>query len=143
VALALGGDCLADIAMLRAQPELFGPVAFDPVVSRLVTRLAGDAPHALKAIRAARADARAPARAEPSPVPNAAPAVRSTTAHTEVSTAGRFDTPPRRARTTASCPDAAVAEMAGTSAAQKPDSAKGTRLPTAATRTARAPALSP
>jgi len=28
VALALGGDCLADVAMLRAQPELFGPVAW-------------------------------------------------------------------------------------------------------------------
>ncbi len=59
VALALGGDCLADVAMLRAQPELFGPVASDPVVSRLVTRLAADAPRALKAIRAARAAARA------------------------------------------------------------------------------------
>jgi hypothetical protein len=58
VALALGGDCLADVAMLRAQPELFGPVASDPVVSRLVTRLAADAPRALKAIRAARAAAR-------------------------------------------------------------------------------------
>ncbi len=55
VALALGGDCLADIAMLRAQPELFGPVASDPVVSRLVTCLASDAPRALKAIRSARA----------------------------------------------------------------------------------------
>ena len=30
VALALGGDCLADIALLRAEPELFGPVASDP-----------------------------------------------------------------------------------------------------------------
>ena len=58
VALALGGDCLADIAMLRAQPELFGPVASDPVVSRLVTCLASDAPRALKAIRSARAAAR-------------------------------------------------------------------------------------
>jgi hypothetical protein len=58
VALALGGDCLADVALLRAQPELFGPVASDPVVSRLVTRLAADAPRALKAIRAARAAAR-------------------------------------------------------------------------------------
>ena len=54
VAPALGGDCLADAAMLRAQPELFGPVASDPVVSRLVTRLAGDAPAVLKAIRGAR-----------------------------------------------------------------------------------------
>jgi hypothetical protein len=59
VALALGGDCLADVAALRAQPELFGPVASDPVVSRLVTRLAADAPRALKAIRAAWAAARA------------------------------------------------------------------------------------
>src|SRR5262249_55668364 len=58
VALALGGDCLADAAMLRAQPELFGPVASDPVVSRLITALAADAPRSLKAIRAARASAR-------------------------------------------------------------------------------------
>ena len=58
VAVALGGDCLADIGMLRAEPELFGPVASDPVVSRLVARLAGDAPRALKAIRSARAAAR-------------------------------------------------------------------------------------
>jgi hypothetical protein len=58
VAVALGGDCLADVAMLRAQPELAGPVASDPVVSRLVTRLASDVPRALKAIRTARAAAR-------------------------------------------------------------------------------------
>jgi hypothetical protein len=58
VALALGGDCLADVAMLRAEPDLFGPVASDPVVSRLVARLAGDAPRALTALRAARAAAR-------------------------------------------------------------------------------------
>lgn len=58
-ALALGGDCLADVAMLRAEPGLFGPVASDPVVSRLVARLARDAPRVLKAIRAARAAARA------------------------------------------------------------------------------------
>jgi hypothetical protein len=58
VALALGGDCLADVAMLRAQPGLFGPVASDPVVSRLVTGLAAGAPQALKAIRSARAAAR-------------------------------------------------------------------------------------
>ena len=58
VTLALGGDCLADIAVLRAEPALFGPVASDPVVSRLVSRLASDAPRALKAIRSARAAAR-------------------------------------------------------------------------------------
>jgi hypothetical protein len=58
VALAMGGDCLADVAMLRSQPQLFGPVASDPVVSRLITTLAADAPAALTAIRAARAAAR-------------------------------------------------------------------------------------
>ena len=57
-ALALGGDCLADIAVLRAQPALTGPVASDPVVSRLVSSLAGDLPRSLRAIRAARAAAR-------------------------------------------------------------------------------------
>ena len=57
-AVALGGDCLADIAVLREQPDLAGPVASDPVVSRLVRDLAADGPRALKAIRAARAAAR-------------------------------------------------------------------------------------
>jgi Transposase DDE domain group 1 len=58
VAVALGGDCLADAGVLRAEPALFGPVASDPVISRLITRLAADAPAALKAIRSARAGAR-------------------------------------------------------------------------------------
>jgi hypothetical protein len=58
VAVALGGDCLADIGVLRAEPALFGPVASDPVVSRLIARLAADAPAALAAIGAARAAAR-------------------------------------------------------------------------------------
>lgn len=55
--LALGGYCLADIAILRSQPELFGPVASDPTVSHLIDRLAADPARALKAIRAARATA--------------------------------------------------------------------------------------
>jgi DDE family transposase len=58
VAVALGGDCMADAGVLRAEPQLFGPVASDPVISRLVTRLAADSPAALKAIGAARAAAR-------------------------------------------------------------------------------------
>jgi hypothetical protein len=57
-ALALGGDCLADIAVLREQPALAGPVASDPVVSRLVRSLAAGGPRALAAIRGARAAAR-------------------------------------------------------------------------------------
>ncbi len=59
VALAVGGDCLADVAVLRGEPRVFGPVASDPTVSRTITALAADAPRALAAIRAARAAARA------------------------------------------------------------------------------------
>jgi hypothetical protein len=58
VMLALGGDCLADVAVLRNSPELFGPVASDPTVSRLVTALAGAESKALRSIRTARAAAR-------------------------------------------------------------------------------------
>jgi hypothetical protein len=58
VAVALGGDCLADIGVLRAEPELYGPVASDPVVSRTIGALAADPVRAVKAIRAARAQAR-------------------------------------------------------------------------------------
>ena len=57
--LALGGDCLADVAVLRAEPGVYGPVASDPTVSRTVDALAGDAPRVLAAINAARAQARA------------------------------------------------------------------------------------
>lgn len=58
VSLAAGGDCPADVAMLRAQQELFGPVASDPTVSRLVATLAGAGEPALAALRAARAQTR-------------------------------------------------------------------------------------
>ena len=40
VAVALGGDAAADVAVLRAQPGVFGSVASDPTVSRLIGRLA-------------------------------------------------------------------------------------------------------
>jgi len=58
LAVALGGDCLADVGTLRAEPGVFGPVASDPTVSRLVDALAAAGPKALSAIRAARAEAR-------------------------------------------------------------------------------------
>jgi hypothetical protein len=58
VAIALGGDCLADIAVVRAQPELFGLVASDPTVSRLIDALAERPEQAIAAIRATRAAAR-------------------------------------------------------------------------------------
>ncbi|GAA3368522.1 IS1380 family transposase [Streptomyces sannanensis] len=58
LAVALGGDCLADVAMLRAEPALFGPVASDPTVSRLIGTLAAGGKRALTAIRTARAEVR-------------------------------------------------------------------------------------
>lgn len=59
ISLALGGDCLADLALLRTEPALYGPVASDPTVSRAIATLASDAPAALKAINTARARAAA------------------------------------------------------------------------------------
>ncbi len=58
LSLAVGGDCLADIAVLRDQPRVFGAVASDPTVSRLVDTLAADAGKALAAIDSARAATR-------------------------------------------------------------------------------------
>jgi hypothetical protein len=60
-AVALGGDCLADVAAVRAQPELFGSVASDPTVSRVFAALAGDVEDAVAAIRRVHANARAAA----------------------------------------------------------------------------------
>ncbi len=68
-AVALGGDCLADVAVVRAQPDVFGPVASDPTVSRLITALAADVDAALAAIRAARSAARAQIWKRQRPVP--------------------------------------------------------------------------
>jgi hypothetical protein len=58
-AVALGGDCLADVAAVRSQPEVFGPVASDPTVSRVFTALATDVDEAVAVIRQVRAKARA------------------------------------------------------------------------------------
>lgn len=58
VAIVLGGDCLADLAVVRAQPDLSGHVASDPTISRLIATLAADAPAVLVALRDARATAR-------------------------------------------------------------------------------------
>ncbi len=59
ISVAIGGDCLADIAQVRAEPAVFGTVASDPTVSRLIDTLASDAPAALAAINNARATVRA------------------------------------------------------------------------------------
>jgi hypothetical protein len=59
ITVALGGDCAADIAVLRAQPGMFGSVASDPTVSRTIDYLADAGLDAADAIRAARGLARA------------------------------------------------------------------------------------
>jgi Transposase DDE domain group 1 len=58
VMLADGGDCLSDLAALRDQPQLFGPVASTPTAWRVIERAAQD-PDGLARLRAARAHARA------------------------------------------------------------------------------------
>ena len=40
VCVALGGRCLSDLSLLRCGKEVFGPVASDPTVSRLIGALA-------------------------------------------------------------------------------------------------------
>ena len=59
ISVAIGGDCLADIAQVRSEPAVFGKVASDPTVSRLIDTLASNAPAALAAINSARAAVRA------------------------------------------------------------------------------------
>ncbi|TWE10278.1 IS1380 family transposase [Rudaeicoccus suwonensis] len=61
ITLALGGDCLADAALVRAEPGLYGKVGSEATVSRMITALAADADKALTAIAGARRAARATA----------------------------------------------------------------------------------
>lgn len=58
VMLADGGEQLCDLATVRDQAALFGPVASTPTAYRLIERIAAD-PGALERVRAARAQARA------------------------------------------------------------------------------------
>jgi hypothetical protein len=58
-ALAAGGDCLADIGMLRDARAIVGAVPSDPTVSRVIDDLAAGGQQVLDAIAAAHAAARA------------------------------------------------------------------------------------
>ena len=51
VCVALGGRCLSDLSLLRCEKEVFGPVASDPTVSRLIGALA-DHVEAVEAVEA-------------------------------------------------------------------------------------------
>ncbi|MFC6714298.1 IS1380 family transposase [Branchiibius cervicis] len=59
ISVALGGDCLADAGLLRAEPGLFGPVGSEATISRTITALARDADRVIRGINTARAAARA------------------------------------------------------------------------------------
>jgi DDE family transposase len=59
VMLADGGDCLSDLAVLRDQPGVFGPVASTPTAWRVLERLAQAGERGLAGVRVARARARA------------------------------------------------------------------------------------
>jgi len=59
VALADGGVCVSDLAVLRDQPELFGAVASHATVWRTLDRVAEDELGGVEGIAGARADARA------------------------------------------------------------------------------------
>jgi hypothetical protein len=62
LSLAVGGDCLADVGVLRGEPGVFGRVASDPTVSPTIDTLANDALLVLAAIDGARAEARSRVR---------------------------------------------------------------------------------
>ncbi|WP_152345664.1 IS1380 family transposase [Brevibacterium sp. CFH 10365] len=59
ITLALGGDALSDSSVLRDEPDLYGPVASNPTITRLIRTLAANADDAVAAINTARAAARA------------------------------------------------------------------------------------
>lgn len=60
LSLATGGDCVSDVDRLRSQPQVYGMVASDPTISRLIKTLSTAGPgKALTAINTARAAARA------------------------------------------------------------------------------------
>ena len=56
--VALGGEHLSDVAVLRGEPGLYGHVASDPTISRTIDALAADVDAVLAAIDGARAVAR-------------------------------------------------------------------------------------
>ncbi len=58
ITLGLGGDALSDTTAVRDEPDLYGPVASNPTITRIVQTLAGDVDRGLAAINQARAAAR-------------------------------------------------------------------------------------
>jgi len=59
VAVALGGDALADAAIVRGEPGVYGLVASEATISRTIAGLARDADRVLRSVAVARKAARA------------------------------------------------------------------------------------
>ncbi|MBW3085932.1 IS1380 family transposase ISCur1 [Austwickia sp. TVS 96-490-7B] len=59
ITLALGGDACRDVALIRAEPGLYGLVASDATISRTIAALTADVDSVEKAVAAARTAARA------------------------------------------------------------------------------------
>ncbi|WP_193073268.1 IS1380 family transposase [Brevibacterium sp. FME37] len=58
ITLGLGGDALSDTTAVRDEPDLYGPVASNPTITRIIQTLAADVDRGLTAINQARATAR-------------------------------------------------------------------------------------
>ena len=58
ISVAIDGDCLADIAVVRSEPAVFGWVDSDPTVSRLIDTMASTPQAAVTAINQAGVAAR-------------------------------------------------------------------------------------
>ncbi|MGO2718264.1 MAG: transposase, partial [Brevibacterium aurantiacum] len=58
ITLGLGGDALSDTTAVRDEPDLYGPVASNPTITRIIQFLASDVDRGLAAINQARAAAR-------------------------------------------------------------------------------------
>jgi hypothetical protein len=58
ITLGLGGDALSDTTAVRNEPALYGPVASNPTITRIIQTLASDVDRGLAAINQARAAAR-------------------------------------------------------------------------------------
>lgn len=59
ISLVLGGDACRDVALIRSEPGLYGLVASDATISRVISTLAADVAAVEKAVATARAAARA------------------------------------------------------------------------------------
>ena len=77
VMLADGGEAISDLAVLREQPGLFGPVASTPTAWRVLDTVAGRGADALRALHAARAAARERAWLARAELGRPVPAVRA------------------------------------------------------------------